>query len=156
MYFSGVDSKDITFDDPVKRCIRVNRELYTRVEDDYEKLARVFLDTRLIRIYDDDDLKQENNSVKSIQRNEASVTVEIIAFTPVLFYVSGALITADFREMSSDEFKDRSLSPLDKTLRRSKLKLNHLTKEYSYPFGSTTDIEFDIQRYFKTRICGII
>ena len=50
MYFSRIDSKDITFDDPVKRCIRVYRDLYTRVEDHNEQNARVFLDTRLLRI----------------------------------------------------------------------------------------------------------
>lgn len=43
MYFSGVDSKAITTeDDPNSRCIRVNAELYDKVQNYNEQNTRFF------------------------------------------------------------------------------------------------------------------
>lgn len=42
MYFSGEDSKDITFNDPDNKCIKVYGELYLRVLDNNEQNTRIF------------------------------------------------------------------------------------------------------------------
>ncbi|CAG86562.1 DEHA2D00242p [Debaryomyces hansenii CBS767] len=62
-------------------------------------------------------------------------------FMPILVYTSRAFITADFREMSSDEFKERYLAPLDKALRESNLSDDYLSKKYRYPFGDAIHVE---------------
>ncbi|CUM48469.1 uncharacterized protein AC631_01088 [Debaryomyces fabryi] len=151
MYFSGINDKSITFDDPDGRCIRVNRELYTRVEDDNEQNARVFLDTRLLRIRSKG-VEGEIGSEKLITKSDVSVSVETRASLPILFYVTNALILAEFREISSNEFKDRYLAPLDKAIKMSSLAGDILSRKYSYPLGDAMHVENDIQRYFDKYI----
>lgn len=42
MYFSEVDSNDIIIDDPNSRCIRVNVELYAKVQNNNEQTLESF------------------------------------------------------------------------------------------------------------------
>ena len=66
----------------------------------------------------------------------------------VLVYTSRALITAEFKEMSSDEFTDRYLAPLDNALRESSIRSRILTEDYRYPLGDAKHVEQAIQQYF--------
>ena len=50
MYFSGVESDIITYDDLGNRCMRVNLDLFIRVLNNNEQNTRVFLDTHLLKI----------------------------------------------------------------------------------------------------------
>lgn len=50
MYSSGEDSNNITYDDPVNKCVRISPSLYAKVQDDNEKSRRIFLDTHLLKI----------------------------------------------------------------------------------------------------------
>lgn len=129
MYFSRIDSKDITFDDPVKRCIRVYRDLYTRVEDDNEQKARVFSDTRLLRIRNTG-AEGDTNSEELIRKSDVSVSVETRASISVLCYVTKALVTAEFKEMSNDEFEKRYLGPFDEALKLSNLDVHILSQVF--------------------------
>ncbi|CUM57426.1 unnamed protein product [Debaryomyces tyrocola] len=71
-------------------------------------------------------------------------------------YITDALMTADFREMSSDEFKERYLAPLDTTIRESSIKIQLLLDEYAYPLGDACHAESAIQEYFNWRIAPTI
>ncbi|CUM49798.1 unnamed protein product [Debaryomyces tyrocola] len=68
--------------------------------------------------------------------------------TPILVYISRALITAEFRAMDSDDFKDRYLAPLDSALRKSDIRSRPLVQEYNYPLGDVR-VEQAIQSYFN-------
>ena len=158
MYFSGEKSQDITFDDPVNYCIKVNPDLYSKVQHDNEQNARVFLDTHLLRLRSsapEDDLSRERVR-RVVSKNDASVSLETRVFVPVLVYVTNLVITAEFREMSCDEFKTTYLAPLDDALRESNISRDYLPKEYGYPFGDAWSVESDIQDYFDENIAGTI
>ena len=151
MYFSGVDSSAITIDDPSNDCIIINPELYSRVHNNKEENARIFLDTHLLRIRGGED-SQNLSSERLVSKSKASVGVGNMPFMPILVYISRALITAEFREISSDEFKERYLAQLDKALRESYLSDDYLSKKYRYPLGDAMNREQAIQRYFNGRI----
>ena len=51
MYFSGEKSKNITFHDPDRECIRIKPEVYARAQLNNEQNARFFLDTHLLRVH---------------------------------------------------------------------------------------------------------
>jgi hypothetical protein len=68
---------------------------------------------------------------------------------PIVVYTSRALITAEFREMSSDDLKDRYLAPLDSAIRESNICRLPLAREYAYPLGDAMRVEQAIQRYFN-------
>lgn len=140
MYFSGVDSNAITIDDPSERRIIINPEVYDRVRNNEEENARIFLDTRLLRIRSKRS-EPKPSSERLVPKSKASVDVGNMPFMPILVYTSRAFITADFREMSSDEFKERYLAPLDKALRESNLSDDYLSKKYRYPFGDAIHVE---------------
>lgn len=54
-------------------------------------------------------------------------------FIHILVYTSQVLISAEFREMSGDEFKDRYLASLDNALKESSIR-SRLVVDYLYPF----------------------
>lgn len=97
MYFSGVDSSAITIDDPSNDCIIINPELYSRVHNNKEENARIFLDTHLLRIRGGED-SQNLSSERLVSKSKASVGVGNMPFMPILVYISRALITAEFRK----------------------------------------------------------
>ena len=47
MYFSGVDSDIIAYNDPENRCIRVNLDLFIKVLNNNEQNTRVILEHSL-------------------------------------------------------------------------------------------------------------
>ena len=144
MYFSGVDSNAITIDDPSNECIIVNPEVYDGVHNNKEQNARIFLDTHLLRIRSGRS-DQNPSSGRLVPKSNTSVDIGNLPSIPILVYTSRALITAEFREISSDEFKDRYLSPLDITLRESSIKRPLLLEAYDYPLGDAINWEHDIQ-----------
>ncbi|CAG85704.2 DEHA2C00110p [Debaryomyces hansenii CBS767] len=148
MYFSGVDSDIITYDDPENRCIRVNLDLFIRVLNNNEQNTRVFLDTHLLKIRGNED-GQEPRAEKLVSKGNASVGLGNMPSIPIVVYTSRALITAEFREMSSDDFKDRYLAPLDSVLRESNICRLPLAREYAYPRGDAVHMEQAIQSYFN-------
>lgn len=147
MYFSGVDSSAITIDDPSKRRIIINPESYDRVRNNEEENARIFLDTRLLRIRSK--RSEPKPSSENVPKSKASVDVGNMPFMPILVYTSRALITAESREMSSDEFKERYLAPLDKALKESNFSDDYLSKKYRYPFEDAIHVEQALQEYFN-------
>ncbi|CUM57513.1 unnamed protein product [Debaryomyces tyrocola] len=151
MYFSGVDSSAITIDDPSKRRIIINPELYDRVRNNEEENARIFLDTHLLRIRSGIS-EQKLSSERLVPKSKASVDVGNRPFMAILAYTSRALVTAEFREMSSDEFKGTYLAPLDNALRESGIRSRLLAEDYRYPLGDAMHVEQAIQRYFNGKI----
>ncbi|CUM68572.1 uncharacterized protein PRCAT00006299001 [Priceomyces carsonii] len=154
MYFSGEESESITIDDPNSRCVRINAELYARVQNN-EQNTRVFLDTHLLRIRDDHG-EQESSSGSLVPKGDASISVEIMPLMSLLVYVTDALTTAEFREISSDGFKERYLAPLDAALKRSNIEIPLLASAYAYPFGDANQVEGDIQEYFNEQLASTI
>ncbi|MDN6749727.1 MAG: DUF3698 domain-containing protein [Staphylococcus equorum] len=155
MYFSGEESKEITYDDPDNQCIRVNAELYSRVQIDNEQNTRVFLDTHLLRIRDDE-AEQESSSVRIVAKSDASISVGAMPLMSLVVYITDALMTAEFREMSSDGFKKNYLAPLDNSLKERDIGDDLLSKKYVYPFGDASHVEDHIQQYFNEEIAGTI
>ena len=151
MYFSGEDSNAITFDDPYNDCIVINPELYDIVRNNKEQKTRVFLDIHLLKIRGGEN-KQEFRTEKLVSKGNASVDVGKMPSIPILVYTSRALITAEFREMSSDEFKETYLAPPDNALRESNIRRLPLAREYTYPVGNAMHVELSIQEYFNERI----
>lgn len=43
-------SSAVTIDDPENECVRINAELYSKVQNNNEKSTRIFLDTHLLKI----------------------------------------------------------------------------------------------------------
>ena len=148
MYFSGVDSDIITYDDPENRCIRVNLDLFIRVLNNNEQNTRVFLDTHLLKIRGNED-GQERRAEKLVSKGNASVGLGNMPSIPIVVYSSRALITAEFREMSSDDFKETYLAPLDKALEESNISIPLLAPAYPYPLGDAMHVEQAIQEYFN-------
>ncbi|CAG85690.2 DEHA2B16676p [Debaryomyces hansenii CBS767] len=154
MYFSGVDSDIITYDDPENRCIRVNLDLFIRVLNNNEQNTRVFLDTHLLKISGNED--GQDRREKLVSKGNASVSLGNMPSIPIVVYSSRALITAEFREMSSDDFKDRYLAPLDIALKESNICRRPLAQEYAYPRGDAMHVEQAIQEYFDREIARTI
>jgi hypothetical protein len=155
MYFSGVDSSAITIDDPSKRRIIINTELYDRVRNNEEENARAFLDTHLLRIRSKR-TEPKPSSGRLVPKSKASVDVSNMPLMPILVYISRALVTAEFREMTSDEFKGRYLAPLDNALEGSNISIPLLAPAYPYPLGNPMHVEEAIQQYFDREIAGTI
>ena len=152
MYFSGEDSNNITYDDPANKCIRINPSLYARVQDDNEQNIRVFLDTHLLKIRNISHNQKLPTLEHIISKHNASVSTGSTTVMLALNYVTKAMMTAEFREISSDEFKNTYLSPLDKVIKNSNLSEDLLSKRYTYPLGDARHVEDDIQLYFSHQI----
>ena len=148
MYFSGVDSDIIAYNDPENRCIRVNLDLFIKVLNNNEQNTRVFLDTHLLKIRGNED-GQERRAEKLVSKGNASVGLGNMPSIPIVVYTSRALITAEFREMSSDDFKETYLAPLDKALEESNISIPLLAPAYPYPLGDAMHVEQAIQEYFN-------
>lgn len=119
MYFSGEDSNNITYDDPANKCIRINPSLYARVQDDNEQNIRVFLDTHLLKIRNISHNQKLPTLEHIISKHNASVSTGSTTVMLALNYVTKAMMTAEFREISSDEFKITYLAPLDKVIKKN-------------------------------------
>ena len=87
-----------------------------------------------------------------VSKSDALVSLETRVFIPALVYVTNSIITAEFSEMSSDEFKTTYLAPLHNTLRVSNISRDYLLKEYDYPFGDPSIAEDGVQRNFDENI----
>ena len=155
MYFSGVDSDIIAYNDPENRCIRVNLDLFIKVLNNNEQNTRVFLDTHLLKIRGNED-GQERRAEKLVSKGNASVGLGNMPSIPIVVYSSRALITAEFREMSSDDFKETYLAPLDKALEESNISIPLLAPAYPYPLGDAMHVEQAIQWYFNEEIARTI
>ena len=152
MYFSGEDSNNITYHDPANKCIRINPSLYARVQDDNEQNIRVFLDTHLLKIRNISHNQKLPTLEHIISKHNASVSTGSTTVMLALNYVTKAMMTAEFREISSDEFKSTYMAPLDKVIKNSNLSEDLLLKRYTYPLGDATHVEDDIQIYFDEEI----
>ena len=113
-----------------------------------EQNTRVFLDTHLLKIGGNED-GQERRAEKLVSKGNASVGLGNMPSIPIVVYTSRALITAEFREMSSDDFKDSYLAPLDIALKESNICRRPLAQEYAYPRGDAMHMEQAIQEYFN-------
>ena len=156
MYFSGEDSNNITYDDPANKCIRINPSLYARVQDDNEQNIRVFLDTHLLKIRNISHNQKLPTLEHIISKHNASVSTGSTTVMLALNYVTKAMMTAEFREISSDKFKNTYLAPLDKVMKDSNLNGRFLLPEYYYPLGDARHVEDDIQIYFNEEIANSI
>lgn len=134
MYFSLVDGDSITIDDPSNGCIIINFDQFIRVLDNYEQNSRVFLDTHLLKIRGNED-EQEHHTEKLVSKDNASVGLVNMPPVPILVYTSRALITAEFREMSTDDSKEAYLAPFDNALRESSVKSLPLERQYKISTG---------------------
>ena len=155
MYFSGEDSNDITFDEPTRNRLVLDPTLFARIQNDEEQNVRVFLDTHLLRIRSREDLI-ENAPKKFVSKNHASIGVGVAPDLSALAYITDAMVNAEFREMSSEEFKNSYLSPLETGIRGQKLDIKPLASQYRYPLGNPQCVENHIQDYFSETIRGPI
>ncbi|CAG89920.2 DEHA2F26576p [Debaryomyces hansenii CBS767] len=151
MYFSGEDSNNITFDEPTRNCIEVDPMLFTRVQNDEEQNVRVFLDTHLLKIRSRRGLG-ERAPGKLVSKSHASINVGLVPDILALAYITDAMVNAEFREMSSEEFKSSYLAPLETTIRESKFAIRPLAVQYTYPSGNSRNVGHHIQKYFN-EIC---
>lgn len=149
MYFSGEDNNDITFDEPTMDRLVVDPTLFARVQNDEEQNVRVFLDTYLLKIRSIGDLV-EHAPEKFVSKNHASVSVGMAPDLSALAYITGAMVNAEFREMSNEEFKSSYLAPLETTIRELKLRIRLLAVQYIYPLGNPQHVENHIQEYCNT------
>ena len=156
MYFSGEDNKNIAYDDPANKCIRINSSIYSRVQDDNEQNIRVFLDTHLLKIRNVPHNQKLPTLEHIISKHNASVSIGSTTVMLALNYVTKAMMTAEFREISSDEFKNTYLAPLDNVVKDSNLNGRFLLPEYYYPLGDARHVEDDIQIYFNEEIASSI
>ncbi len=72
--------------------------------------------------------EQKPSSKKLVSKSDMSVLIGRMPLMSALVYIINALIAAEFKEMSSDEFKDTFLCPLDNALRESSIKSRLLVK----------------------------
>lgn len=75
MYFSGIDSNNITIDDPSNDCIIINPDLYDRVHNNKERNVRAFLDTHLLTIRKRSESK--SSSERLVPKSKESVDIGI-------------------------------------------------------------------------------
>ncbi|CAG89961.2 DEHA2F27368p [Debaryomyces hansenii CBS767] len=156
MYFSGEDSNNITYDDPANKCIRINPSLYARVQDDNEQNIRVFLDTHLLKIRNISHNQKLPTLEHIISKHNASVSTGSTTVMSASNYVTKAMMTAEFREISSDEFKITYLAPLDKVIKKTNFGRRIIAEDYGYPLGDARHVEDDIQIYFDEEIASSI
>ncbi|CUM55537.1 unnamed protein product [Debaryomyces tyrocola] len=155
MYFSGEDSNDITFDEPTRNRLVVDPTLFAGVQNDEEQNVRVFLDTHLLKIRRRGDLV-EHSPDKFVSKNHASIGVGVEPDLSALAYITDAMINAEFREMSSEEFKSSYLAPLENGIRGQNFSIWPLLRSYPYPLGNPQRVENHIQDYFSETIRGPI
>lgn len=91
-----------------------------------------------------------------MSKNKASVDIGHMPFMPILVYTSRALITADLKEVSSHDFKDRYLVPLDNHISESNISGQLLTEDYRYTLGDAMNREHYIEQNFDREIAGTI
>jgi len=99
---------------------------------------------------------QERRAEKLVSKSNASVGLGGMPSIPLVVYTSRALITAEFREMSSDDSKDGYLASFDKALRESNIRSRLLTEDYRYLLGDAMYVEQAVQRYFNEEIARTI
>lgn len=73
---------------------------------------------------------EEETPGKLASQSNASVGLVNMPSLPIVAYTSRALITAEFGEMSSGEFIDTYLAPLDVALRDSNIIGSYLSQIY--------------------------
>ncbi|CUM53636.1 unnamed protein product [Debaryomyces tyrocola] len=155
MYFSGEDSNNITYDDPSNRCIRINPSLYARVQDDNKQSMRVFLDTHLLKIRNISHNQNLPTLEHIVSKHNTSISTGSTTVVLALNYVTKAMVTAEFREISSDEFKNTYLAPLDKVIKKANFGRKILAEDYGYPRGDARHVKDDIQIYSNEIACSI-
>ncbi|KRZ98280.1 uncharacterized protein AC631_05960, partial [Debaryomyces fabryi] len=151
MYFSGKNSNDIFYDDPGNQLIQIFPSLFVELVSDGEQNTRVFLDTPLLKIRDLDQSKILPTPKHIIDKYSASVSIGSIPDLPALYYITNVLVKAEFREISSDEFKCNFFAPLDAAIRVSNILDRFLSYVYEYPRAQSNNEEF-VQRYFNGRV----
>lgn len=139
MCFSGKDINSIIFKESGKKEIQVNPTLFIRLQDlqdDKEQSLRVLLDIPLLRIQNYED--KERSILRSlVSQNDASVFSGTMPVMPALVYITNAMMSAELRESSTQDFKSNYLSPLDNSIKESEH--NFLPSLNSY-FYSHRDI----------------
>ena len=155
MYFSGKNSNEIFYEDPDNRCIQIYSTLFIELMSDGEQNTRVFLDTPLLKIRGLDQPKVLPAPEHIIHKFSASVSVGSTPDLPALYYITNAMVTAEFREINSDEFKNNFLKPLDVAIMGSKFSNPPLPRAYGYPKAQSNNEEW-IQRYFNWDILKAI
>ena len=118
---------------------------------DYEQNARVFLDIPLLKIRGLDQPKVLSAPEHIIHKFSAPVSVGSTPDLPALYYITNAMVAAEFREISSDEFKTNFLAPLDTAIRESNICDIFSSHMYAYPVAESNNEEW-IQKYFNGRI----
>lgn len=113
------------------------------------------MDTHLLKIRRRGDLV-EHAPDKFVSKNHASIGVGVEHDLSALAYITDAMINAEFREMSSEEFKSSYLAPLENGIRGQDFSIWPLLRSYSYPLGNPQRVENHIQKYFSHTICGPI
>ncbi|KRZ99907.1 uncharacterized protein AC631_04315, partial [Debaryomyces fabryi] len=151
MYFSGKNSNDIFFDDPDNQCIQIYPSLFIELVSDGEQNTRVFLDTPLLKIRDLNQPEALPVPKHIIDKYSVSVSIGSTPDLPVLYYITNAMVKAEFREISSDEFKRSFLEPFEMTIRGTNFIQRQLLNAYEYPRAPSNNEEC-IQKYFNGRI----
>ena len=67
-------------------------------------------------------------------------------------YVTKVMVTTEFREISSDEFKNMYLAPLDKAIKKANFGRKNLAQDYGYPLVDARHAVDDIQMYFSHQV----
>lgn len=92
-----------------------------------------------------------------ISQDDASVFCGTMPFIPALVYITTAMRGAKFKELSTQEFKNNYLAPLDSSIKESKHNLfPFLDSYYDSPRGYTWNNKLEIKQYFHGNIAGTI
>ena len=107
--------------------------------------------TPLLKIRDLNEHKVLPAPKRIIDKFSASVSVGSTPDLPALYYITNAMVAAEFREINSNEFKINFLAPLDTAIRESDICDIFSSHMYAYPVAESKNEEW-IQRYFNGRI----
>lgn len=114
-------------------------------------MANKIQDTALLKIKDLDQSKVVPSPKCIIDKFSASVSTGSKPDLSALYYITNAMVAAEFREINNDEFKNTFLSPLDKAIRGSRFIKRYLPNAYEYPRADSNK-EIWVQWYFNGNI----
>ena len=93
--------------------------------------------TPLLKIRDLNEHKVLPAPKRIIDKFSASVSVGSTPDLPALYYITNAMVAAEFREINSNEFKINFLAPLDTAIRESDICDIFSSHMYAYPVAES-------------------
>ena len=116
------------------------------------KMLEYFLDTHLLKIRNLPHNQKLPAFEQIISKHNASVFTGSKTIMLAVIYITNAMTTAEFREISSDKFKNTYFAPLDKVIKETNFGGRCLAEDYVYHLEDTRHVEDDIQYHSSHKI----